>query len=88
MATKNRTYSKMASRGFNYTEDYTLIFSSCRRLLVGQIRECLEFIYLRKKLGHPLSLKFLCFTAEFITAYNELSNLSFFVKTRHFNLNG
>lgn len=70
-----------------YTEDYNLIFSLCRVTLDDQITEALEFIRHSKKIGHHLSLGYLCLIAEFITAYNELSNLSFFAKTKHFNPN-
>ena len=67
-----------------YTKNYNQIFFSCRALLDDQITECLEFIRLRQKMGHHLSLGYLCLTAELITAYNELSNLSFFATTKYF----
>lgn len=70
-----------------YTEDYNLIFALCRVTLDDQITEALEFIRHNIAMGRHLSLKYLCLIAEFITAYNELSNLSFFAKTKHFNPN-
>ena len=70
-----------------YTENYNLIFSLCRVTLDDQITESLEFIRHCKSMGSHLSLSYLCLIAEFITAYNELSNLSFFAKTKHFNPN-
>lgn len=68
-----------------YTENYNLIFSLCRVTLDDQIIESLEFIRHCKAMGRHLSLRYLCLIAEYITAYNELSNLSFFVKTKYFN---
>lgn len=70
-----------------YTEDYNQIFSLCRVTLDDQIIESLEFIRHNIAMGRHLSFGYLCLIAEFITAYNELSNLSFFAKTKHFNPN-
>lgn len=70
-----------------YTEDYNQIFSLCRVTLDDQIIEALKFIRSCKKEKIYLSLRYLCLIAEYITAYNELSNLSFFAKTKHFNPN-
>lgn len=46
-----------------YTEDYNLIFSLCRVTLDDQITEALEFIHHSKKIGHHLSLGYLCLIA-------------------------
>lgn len=70
-----------------YTENYNIIFASCRVHLDDQITEALEFIRHNIAMGRHLTLGYLCLIAEFITAYNELSNLSFFAKTKHFNPN-
>lgn len=67
-----------------YTENYNLIFASCRVSLDDQITEALEFIRHNTAMGRHLTLGYLCLIAEFLTAYNELSNLSFFAKTKHF----
>lgn len=67
-----------------YTEDYNRIFAGCRILLDSQITEALEFIRRNIAMGRHLTLGYLCLIAEFITAYNELNNLTFFAKTKHF----
>lgn len=69
-----------------YTQNYSLIFSSCRSLLDDQITESLDLVRLSMANNQQLTLEYLCVIAEYLTAYNELSNLSFFVKTIHFKM--
>ena len=66
-----------------YNKNYDIIFA----ILDDRITEAVEFISHNIAIGRHLSLRYLCLIAEYITAYNELSNLSFFVKTTHFKPN-
>lgn len=70
--------------GNQYSEDYMSVFSSARVELleeiqreVGWVREWMEDNY------HP-TLKLLVMIANNITAYNEMSTIIFFYKTKDF----
>lgn len=70
--------------GNQYSEDYMSVFSGARVALleeiqreVGLVREWMEDNY------HP-TLKLLVMIANDITAYNEMSPIRFFYKTKDF----
>ena len=70
--------------GKQYSNDYISIFASARNLLDDQIMSAVEFLRHSKEIKHECTLAYLVVIANYITAYNELSQLSFFVHTKHF----
>lgn len=70
--------------GKQYSNSYMNIFASARNLLNNDIEEAVKYLLHCKKVGHECTLSYLIVVASFITAYNELSQLSFFLGTKHF----
>ena len=67
-----------------YSNDYMTIFVPARNHLSNDIGEAVQFLLHCKKVGHECTLSYLAIIATYITSYNELSSLSFFVGTKYF----
>lgn len=67
-----------------YTDNYSGIFSSCRNLINEELETAAKFMTYAKVAGHQHSWIYLAIIAEYLTAYNELSPLPFFIKMKHF----
>ena len=72
--------------GKEYSRDYMDIFSSSRVHVRDILEEWINNIHLLKGEKKQCSLMFICIVAEYLTAYNELSSLDFFIKTRHLTM--
>lgn len=67
-----------------YSLNYLDIFASQRSALEDNLTEFYRFISMGKNNGHPHSWEYLSLVANYLTAYNELSRLNFFVKMNLF----
>lgn len=70
--------------GKQYSNDYMTIFATARNLLNDEIGAAVKYLLDCKKVEHQCSLSYLVIIATFITSYNELSSLSYFVGTKYF----
>ena len=70
-----------------YSNDYRRIFASSRNLLNDELENYCDYLSMCKSIGHHCTWAYISIVANSLTAYNELSNLSFFVKTTHFKRN-
>lgn len=67
-----------------YTKNYNLIFASCRVMLNNELTKSFEHVRTYTSRNYSFSRSYLCELANLLTAYNELTNLSFFAKSKHF----
>lgn len=68
-----------------YTEKYKTIFASARNILDDDITREVKYITYGISIKHQHSLAYLKLVADNLTVYNELTNLSFFCRCKHFN---
>lgn len=69
--------------GKPYSRDYYDIFVHARVDMRETLEAIVDNIRIFKTRNESISLEYICMVAELLTAYNELLDFSFFVKTKH-----
>lgn len=69
--------------GKPFSHDYYDIFVHARVVMRETLESFVDNIRIFKTRNESLSLEYICMVAELLTAYNELLDYSFFIKTKH-----
>lgn len=67
-----------------YSNNYLSVFNPQRTQLDDDLTRFYSFICYCKTIGHHHSWRYISLVADALTAYNELCDLDFFVKMKHF----